>query len=152
MGFSGGKIMPNKTWKDLERKVAKMLGGQRIAASGTGAIKGDVQHDTYFIECKWGKQIPKTVLKWHEALKEDGYWHIIRYEANIPDTILKWYDKAKEQAGDKMPLLIMKPKGIHNEFVFWYWDYECENRIFAFTTLKKFAERYKKIHGKEGLK
>ena len=140
--------MADAAWKALERKVAKMLGGQRIAASGNGAIKGDVQHPIYHIECKWGKQIPKTVLKWHEALKEEGYWHIIRYEANIPDTILKWYDKAKEQAGDKMPLLIMKPKGIHEEFVFW----KVEPNLYAFTTLKLFAEQHHKIHGKEGLK
>jgi len=36
--------MADAAWKALERKVAKMLGGQRIAASGNGAIKGDVQH------------------------------------------------------------------------------------------------------------
>jgi len=63
----------------------------------------------------------------------------------VPKTILKWYDKAKEQAGDKIPLLIMKPKGIHEEFVFW----EFEHEGYTFTTLKAFAEQYNKIHGKE---
>ncbi|RLF46589.1 MAG: hypothetical protein DRN17_00065 [Thermoplasmata archaeon] len=144
--------MADAAWKALERKVAAVLGGQRIAASGNGAIKGDVQHPIYHIECKWGKQIPKWVMKQYQILKElkiEEIWFTARYSTAIPKTILKWYNKAKEQAGDKMTLLIMKPKGIHNEFVFWYWDYECENRIFAFTTLKKFAERYKKLHGKE---
>ena len=147
--------MPNKTWKDLERKVAKMLGGQRIAASGNGAIKGDVQHDTYFIECKWGKQIPKTVLKWHEELKKYPVWWLPLFEDNIANkygclTILKWFKKAKEQAGDKIPILVMKPKNSRYEFVIW--GYDEIGKIYAFTTLKKFAERYKKLHGMEGLK
>ena len=143
--------MPNKTWKDLERKVAKMLGGQRIAASGNGAIKGDVQHDTYFIECKWGKQIPKTVLKWHEELKKCRASMLPIYRDNVPKTILKWYDKAKEQADNKIPILIMKPKGLHEEFVFWELDFHKNTGAYYFTTLKAFAEQHHKIHGEEEL-
>jgi len=149
--------MPNKTWKVLERKVAKMLGGQRIAASGTGAIKGDVQHPIYFIECKWGKQIPKWVMREYLFLKDNTVgeiWYSPNYIGNIPKTILNWYNKAKEQAGDKQPLLIMKPKGIHEEFVFYELIIDTETTVghyYIFTTLKAFAERYKKIHGKEEL-
>jgi len=139
--------MADAAWKALERKVAAVLGGQRIAASGNGAIKGDVQHPIYHIECKWGKQIPKIVLKWYEQLKSIPFYHLEFYHFEVPKTILNWYNKAKEQAGDKQPLLIMKPKGIHEEFVFWEFGYEG----YAFTTLKAFAEQYNKIHGKERL-
>ena len=132
--------MADAAWKALERKVAKMLGGQRIAASGTGAIKGDVQHPIYHIECKWGKQIPKTVLKWHEQLKSIPFYHLEFYEYEVPKTILNWYNKAKQQSEDKLPLLIMKPKGIHEEFVFW----EVEQRLYVFTTLKAFAKDHQK--------
>jgi len=145
-------MMPNKTWKDLERKVAKMLGGQRIAASGNGGIKGDVQHDTYFIECKWGKQIPKTVLKWHEWMKEDKSIEIQLYEYDVPKTILNWYKKAKQQSEKKKTILIMKPKGIHEEFVFYELIIDTETTVghyYIFTTLNAFAEQHHKIHGKE---
>jgi len=80
--------MPNKSWKSIERKVATALGGQRIAASGNGTIKGDVQHPVYFIECKWGKQIPKTVLKWHGQLKSIPFYHLEFYHFEVPKTIL----------------------------------------------------------------
>jgi len=85
--------MPNKTWKNLERKVAKLLGGKRIPCSGVAeGFKGDVEHKHFFIECKWGKQIPKTIVE--------------------------WFRKAEKQAPkDKIPILIMKPKGMHREFV-----------------------------------
>jgi len=142
--------MADAPWKVLERKVAKMLGGQRIAASGNGAIKGDVQHPIYFIECKWGKQIPKWVMKQYQvlkALKIDEIWFTTHYlDTAIPKTILKWFDKAKAQAGDKIPLLIMKPKGIHEEFVFW----KVEPNLYAFTTLKAFAEHRQKTIWKVG--
>ena len=124
-----------------------MLGGKRVPSSGAGAIKGDVQHDIYFIECKWGNQIPKTVLKWYEELKVyfNFTWFYLIMDTEIPLTILHWYEKAALQAGDKIPLLIMKPKGLRNEFVLW----KPNPQGFAFTTLKAFAERHNKIHGGE---
>lgn len=127
--------MPNKTWKNLERKVAKVLNGQRTPVSGCGAIKGDVQHSKYFIECKWGKQIPKTVLKWHDQLKKSSLPELVLHVDEIPKTIYGWYHKAEEQAGNKIPLLIMKPKNVHNEFVFGRWT----DVDYSFTTLKQFA-------------
>ena len=136
--------MPNKTWKNLERKVATMLGGKRVPSSGAGAIKGDVQHDIYFIECKWGNQIPKWVTKQHEILKDFTIWFLPLIDTDVPQTILNWYYKARMQADGKIPLLVMKPKGVHNEFVF----YEVADG-FAFTTLKAFAEHHNKIHGGE---
>lgn len=62
---------PTSTWKAIERKVAEVLGGQRIPASGNGAIKGDVRHDRYLVEVKYGKQVPLRIGKWYkEAVKD----------------------------------------------------------------------------------
>ena len=86
--------MPDKTWKAFERKVAKILGGKRIPSSGAApGFKGDVEHPLFFIECKHGLQIPKTIVS--------------------------WYLKAKEQAKkeSKIPIVVMKPKGKHEEYV-----------------------------------
>ena len=85
--------MPDKAWKALERKVAKLLHGKRIPVSGISPhFKGDVEHDLFFIECKYGKQIPLTPIQ--------------------------WYEDAKRKNRDKpITLLVMKPKGKHGEFV-----------------------------------
>jgi len=86
--------MGDRAWKAFERKVAKILGGKRIPSSGAApGFKGDVEHPLFFIECKWGKHIPKTIIE--------------------------WYLKAKEQAKkeSKIPIVVMKPKGKHEEYV-----------------------------------
>ena len=83
--------MPAKTWKNFERKIAELLGGARIPCSGNARIKGDVLHEIFFIECKYGEQIPKRITD--------------------------WYKKAKEQADGKITLLCMKPKGMHIDFI-----------------------------------
>lgn len=62
---------PTSTWKNFERRVAAALGGQRIPASGNGAIKGDVRHDLLLIECKYGAQVPKKLHDWMaEAVRD----------------------------------------------------------------------------------
>jgi hypothetical protein len=86
--------MPDKTWKAVERKVARKLGGQRIPCSGNGEIPGDVQHPRWHVEVKTRKNL---VLK-------------------------TWYDKAKEDSkknpeGEKPVLLVVKMKGSHRTFV-----------------------------------
>ena len=86
--------MSDKSWKRFERKVAEQLGGYRIPVSGVSSgFKGDVSHPLFFVECKWGKQIPKTILK--------------------------WFSKADGQSKDsgKVVLVVMKPRGVHEEFV-----------------------------------
>ena len=87
--------MGDRAWKAFERKVAKILGGKRIPSSGAApGFKGDVEHPLFFIECKHGLQIPKTIVS--------------------------WYLKAKEQAKkeSKIPIVVMKPRGKHDEYVF----------------------------------
>lgn len=63
--------MTDRTWKAVERRVAKKLGGVRIALSGRsnmGAI-GDVQLVGYATEVKSGRQVPKTVVAWLETIR-----------------------------------------------------------------------------------
>jgi hypothetical protein len=82
--------MPDKTWKAVERRVARKLGGQRIPCSGNGDIPGDVQHP---------------------------YWHIeVKTRKNL--VLQTWYDKAKaDSKGLKPVLLVVKMKGKHRTFV-----------------------------------
>jgi len=86
--------MTDPAWKKLERKVAKNLHGRRIPCSGVSSdFKGDVETDSYLIDCKHGKQIPKTIISWFEKIKKDA-----------------------EKVG-KEPALVLKPKGKHYELV-----------------------------------
>lgn len=62
---------PTTTWKNFERRVATLLGGQRIPASGNGDIKGDVLHPHFLIECKYGKQVPSTLTGWMDEAVRD---------------------------------------------------------------------------------
>jgi hypothetical protein len=50
---------PTGTWKNLERWVAKFFGGER-----THWALEDDRAGPFSFECKHGKQIPKTILKW----------------------------------------------------------------------------------------
>jgi hypothetical protein len=54
---------PTSTWKVLERFVAKYLGAERTHWS-----REDARTDTFSIEVKHGKQIPKFIQKaWAQA-------------------------------------------------------------------------------------
>lgn len=51
--------MPDKSWKVAERRVAEILGGERVPVNGR--IRGsapDVAHDTLSLEVKNRKSIP----------------------------------------------------------------------------------------------
>lgn len=136
--------MASKHWKKVEYLVAEKLGGKRVPVSGNArGFKGDIEHPKYFVEVKSGKQIPKIVLKWYEELKKSeiarkhGFIIIFRY--SIPKTIMKWYEKTEKDCPEgKKPLLIMKPKYCHQEFVLWRFF-----NNFHFTTLDIFVEKTK---------
>src|SRR6266705_136975 len=65
-------MSPDKTWKAVERRVAKRTGGIRIALSGRNNMgkKGDVDLIGYAIEAKSGRQVPKTVIAWLQTIRE----------------------------------------------------------------------------------
>lgn len=139
--------MVSNNWKKVEYKVAKMLGGTRVPVSGRArGFKGDVEHPEYFIEVKTGKQIPKCVIKWHKEFekydlcKRIGYIEVSKNV--IPKRILDWWEKTKADCPDgKEPLLIMKPRYSHFEFVLFE---KKSTKYFIFTTLDIFAY-YQKI-------
>jgi hypothetical protein len=59
-------------WKNVERNVAKMLGGKRVPLSGannTFANGGDVEHPFYFIEVKQRKTL--AISDWFYKMLED---------------------------------------------------------------------------------
>ena len=84
----------NPSWKKLEQKVAKKLGGRRIPCSGVSRdFKGDVITDRFLIECKYGEQIPKKIIDW---------WNKIEKEA---------------KKMNKKPALVLKKKGMRGELI-----------------------------------
>lgn len=136
--------MTSNNWKKVEYKVARMLNGRRVPVSGSArGFKGDVEHLKYFIEVKSGKQVPKKVLKWHnrlkfaeKILKDDFLGFIIIADFEIPKKIKDWYEKTVEECPKgKIPILVMKPRNVRNEFVLWK-----VAGSYLFTTLKIFAE------------
>ena len=74
-------------WKDLERKTAKQLGGQRVhRGDDFGESKGDVDHPLLSIECKYRKKL--------SAFLKDG----IRQA------------KSYDTTGEKVPLLVLRAR------------------------------------------
>ncbi len=84
------------TWKQFERDVAKAVGGKRVPCSGTGRGKQtfdeDVHHPALAVECKYGKQVPKTPLRWYGRI-------------------------AEQTPAGKIPALALKRKGQHGGLV-----------------------------------
>ena len=77
--------LPPATWKAIELFVARYLGGER-----THWKAEDVRAKGFNIEVKHGNQIPKTLLKW-------------------------WDQACKNSPGERVPLLILHPKGLPRE-------------------------------------
>lgn len=53
---------PPKTWKAVERAVARLLGGRRCHFEGQDVETGD-----WAVEIKHGKQVPRTVPRWYRG-------------------------------------------------------------------------------------
>lgn len=52
--------MPDATWKQVERRICKKLGGTRTPLSGSNSriTAGDCIHEKYFVEIKMRSKIP----------------------------------------------------------------------------------------------
>jgi len=50
------------TWKACERAIARFLGGHRISNHALGMQTPDVETDTYHIEVKHRKALPKWLI------------------------------------------------------------------------------------------
>ena len=80
------------SWKAHERQVAKKLGGQRVSRGADfGESAPDVLHDRFSIECKYRSKISQFLKDAHKQAAE--------------------YDK------EKIPLVVLKERGMHGEFV-----------------------------------
>lgn len=52
--------MQTKTWKSAERKIASLLGGERVPITGrTRGSAPDIQHDTLSLEVKHWQKFPE---------------------------------------------------------------------------------------------
>jgi len=81
------------TWKNLERKTARILGGKRIICSGIDG-SGDVEHPSLYVECKY------------------------RGPSGGLQNVFAWYSQAVVQCpGGKTPILVLKQKGAVGELV-----------------------------------
>lgn len=84
----------SKTWKSAERKIASLLGGQRIPITGrTRGSAPDVQHDILSIEVKHWQNLPNWL---HDAMSQA--------EAS--------------QRGNQLPAVILHEKGMDYEDCF----------------------------------
>lgn len=99
------RTKPNSdTWKDVERDIAAMLGGERIPVTGRSehfdivdgeekllATAPDIDHDALAIEVKHGKQIP--------ALLRDAMAQAVAAQ--------RFY--LKKLKGDRIPIVVFHP-------------------------------------------
>lgn len=85
-----------ETWKALERTAARKLGGVRIIRGDNYSQSLlDVEHDWMAIDAKWRSSLATT--KWFKKLVKDNE---------------KIYGK-----GRKIPVLVIKEKGMHGELI-----------------------------------
>jgi len=78
----------DKTWKAVERKVARLLRGRR--AGNTGMPSPDVLHPLFSVE--------------------------VKYRQRLPSLLSAGMAQAKRVAEGKIPLLILKQKGQRGEY------------------------------------
>lgn len=76
--------MTDKAWKAYERWVCKQFGGKR--SGPTGSNTPDCKGTRYAIECKYGAAAP------------------------INQTLQAAMDQAVTNAGDRLPVLVLKPR------------------------------------------
>lgn len=75
--------MPDKRWKNTERKVAKILGGERVPVSGRQrGFSADVKHDRLSIEVKDREKLPAWL---YDAMEQA---EMSAHDGQIPTVIL----------------------------------------------------------------
>lgn len=81
----------DKLWKAAERKIAKLLGGERIPVSGRQrGFSADIAHDEFSIE--------------------------VKHRQSLPDWILEATEQAEaSQRGEQIPLVVLHKKGVKYE-------------------------------------
>ena len=60
--------MSEKTWKSVERRVAKFIGGKRVPVSGRHRGDApDIEHNWLSVECKYRARLPTWL---HDAMNQ----------------------------------------------------------------------------------
>ncbi len=90
-----------ETWKGMERKIAKLLGGERTPLSGinSGHTGADIIHPYFFVECKYRKNF--AIKKLYDDTVE-----VMKKEVK------------KKNKSEKIIMVVIKEKNTHGELVF----------------------------------
>lgn len=56
--------MPDKAWKQLERRLAADLGGKRIPVTGIDRHGSDIAHPLFAVQVKLRKCLPAWIFDW----------------------------------------------------------------------------------------
>jgi hypothetical protein len=62
-------------WKGLERRVAKRVGGQRIAVTGERAGEDVRQQDAFGYQVKLGRSMPAYLWDWLQGIRGSAAQH-----------------------------------------------------------------------------
>lgn len=89
-------VRVSQQWKALEKLVAQKLGGTRLVRGDDfGVSMLDVECDQWAVDCKWRSSL--ATATWYKKLVKDNE---------------KIYGKGK-----KVPILVIKEKGMRGELV-----------------------------------
>lgn len=96
------------TWKQTERRIAKLVGGERVPI--TGRQRGDapdIKHDWLSLEVKHRKKLPEWL---HDAMDQAIKSKTPLDPGKIPGGVLTHIDR------DKLPMAILHENGKHNSY------------------------------------
>ena len=123
-------------WKRFERDVAKVLGGMRRVRIQYSESCEDVHHDTLAIECKYGLQVPKTVMVKYPTLYNDDlvlipskYLYdmlmcLVPKRGQTLKFVLRGMAQASKYNDDKIPVLCLKrPRVVGFVMCMWLDDF-----------------------------
>jgi hypothetical protein len=101
--------MPDRLWKQTERKVATMLGGKRVGPAGRKGA--DLAHEHLSVEVKERRRLPAWLL--HAMAQAVG-----SADGRLPMVVLH---RAGDRYEDAMVIVRMK------DWREWYGEVTCDN-------------------------
>lgn len=60
--------MADKSWKAFERRIAKLLGGQRVPVTGLGRGDRDVEAGPFYYQAKLRRSLPDWLFGWLDGI------------------------------------------------------------------------------------
>lgn len=118
----------SQAWKDLERTVAKKLGGKRITRGQNFSVSAlDVEHPLFFIDAKYRQSL--GFLSWFDKLIDDS--------------------KRLYPGVDRINLLVCKKANRRGEFVILTLDDLAKLMLSIATSVDKQQLVYKLLRGED---